>query len=408
MKIIISLLTGIFLTSVVFLTLVIPSTTPAPLVITQKSDNVVLLGNAKPSEVLSGKTFYNNSYTKQVGTLTLEGDALAEDVLFGKKFYNNTFLLQTGLYVPEVISLTGNVAQGDVLAGKTFYSNSTVKRTGTLAFTGDTDPGDVVAGKTFYSDSTTKQTGTLALRGDADVGDVMSGKTFYSDSLTEKTGTWSFLGDATVNDVVLGKTFYSGSNVLQTGSAVIPVAVDFSLQQYEEYDDFEGPEGNGEATNDYTGEESLWTNTDTDVYLDERTGLYWSDSQGQFSNVFPGQNHSTCPFFSSVPRGDYDGSEGACGYAINTCATLVLDSDNDAVNETDWYLPSMKEINQALINGIWNQTSVAFMGWGTYWSSTESSYDPTSAWATRMSTFSGTMIDSKSNTANDVRCVRRD
>jgi hypothetical protein len=182
-------------------------------------------------------------------------------------------------------------------------------------------------------------------------------------------------------------------------------SVNYIDQSYEEYDDYEYSDdhGAGESGN----EESTWENTASNVWFDNRTGLYWSASQGQMTNLFPNQDHSACPFFSETPRGSsYDGSDADCGNAINACATLSLDANGDGINETDWYLPSQKELQQAYLDGIYNQAGHAFTTTSIFWSSSERSDSSTNAWNVHLRN-GYTRNDTKSLSC-DVRCVRRD
>ncbi len=217
---------------------------------------------------------------------------------------------------------------------------------------------------------------------------------------------WVPSGDATAGDVVSGKTFYGGSRELITGSA--PEPVDYSLQQFVEFDDLRGSWGG--YPQDYMGEESSWTNTATDVWKDERSGLYWSITIGSYTNIFPNIDHSSCDFFSSEPRGSYmanlgDISDTDCGNAINACGALVLDSDDDAIDETDWYLPSQKELMQAYMDGISNHTSDFDVDEWTN-SSTEDGGSWTYSWVVYMQ--SGQAESVNKTISHITRCVRRD
>lgn len=235
--------------------------------------------------------------------------------------------------------------------------------------------------------------------GDAAVGDVKSDKTFYKDSRTQQTGTLSLTGDATTADVGSGKTFYSDSFTQQAGTADLYY---FDEQSLVEWDDYK--------TGDSTAEEAVWTNTagtaTAGVWKDTRTGLYWSNSRGQFDNIFPDTTHTACPFFALSDRGAYDGLDADCGNSINACGILSLDADGDAVAETDWYLPSQKELQQAYIDGAYNQNST----WTTtsnFWSSTELSDNPAYAWYVLLH-YGYTNVNTKVTATYDVRCVRRD
>lgn len=220
-----------------------------------------------------------------------------------------------------------------------------------------------------------------------------------------ESAAWEPGGDLSVSDVFYGKTFYGGSNDrdVQTGT------LDQSLV---EYDDYKG--GDSEV------EEASWIKTsgedDTGVWQDQRTGLYWSASQGQMSNIFPDQDHSACDFFNTTlnpKRGDYETTDPqtTCGNAINACADLSLDADSlkadgDAEAETDWYLPSQKELMMAYIDGIYNQTNTTFASASNFWSSTEGSDGPSYAW--RVYLHNGyTYNRTKITATNYVRCVRR-
>ncbi len=351
------------------------------------------------------------------------GTVTTSDVLEGKTFYNNSRDLQTGTYVPEEFEFLGDASAEDVLEGKLFYSEDDELLAGTLklptvptvTYRGNASTSDVLAGKTFYSNSGTLKTGTytppvVSYLGDAQVTDVMSGKKFYSDSGTLLTGTWSFLGDARVDEVISGKKFYSDSGTLLTGTYTPPTPIDFTNMQYSTYDDYAGGDylgWGGTLTDDYQGEESEWSNMSVGediAWRDERTGVYWSADQGTMSNIF---TMASCDYFTSIPRSSYDGLDSDCGLAINYCATL------DFAGRTDWYLPSQKELMQAYIDGIYNQAGIdeesaaAFVTDTLYWSSSEVSYYSAYAWRVYLN-FGGTSYSAKTNTYNGVRCVSRD
>lgn len=88
-------------------------------------------GNAAVGNVLSGKTFYSNSGTKQTGTMTNRGAVTASVGVGG------TYTIPAGYHNGSgKISgptLDGNAQPGQVLSGRTFYNNSGVKQTGTIA-----------------------------------------------------------------------------------------------------------------------------------------------------------------------------------------------------------------------------------------------------------------------------------
>ena len=218
------------------------------------------------------------------------------------------------------------------------------------------------------------------------------------------SATWEPDGTATTSDVLSGKTFYSGLNdrTIQTGEASVGFSPDYSQESLIQYDDYEA----GESSEDSALEESSWTSPATNVWKDTRTGLYWSNNLGNYSNSFPNQDHSTCDFFSTVPRGSYgtSGTDPDCGNAINACAVLNLTSGG--TSNTDWYLPSQKELMRAYVDGMYNQAGATFTTTSNFWSSTEESANSDGAWAVNL-VYGYSYLDAKTF-GNGVRCVRRD
>ena len=206
------------------------------------------------------------------------------------------------------------------------------------------------------------------------------------------SSTWVPDGGVTEGDVKAGVSFYEGTRTLKTGSMKL---IDWEKQSLLQMD-------NRDLT-DY-GETSSWvkTNTTPEVWYDEVTGLYWSAVQGSFTNEF---NRSLCGFYSTIPRGNYNGGDVAnCGNAIETCATLSLDANGDGTDNTNWYLPSQLELMQAYVNGIYKKTSTAWVGTSYHWSSTE--YSSTRAW-TSILNYGATYTNTKTSSYS-VRCVLRD
>ena len=209
-------------------------------------------------------------------------------------------------------------------------------------------------------------------------------------------GEWVPGGDLLAKDVLSGKTFHCDSRTQQTGTEGMP------MEEFDDmlYDDSLGADDSGV-------EESTWTNTATNVWKDERTDFYWSSDQGQMTNVFPDSDHSPCPFFALSDRGDYDGLDADCGNAINTCGLLSLEAVTGEGAQTDWYLPSQKELMQAYIDGIYNQTSADFATTNSFWSSSERSSNIDNDWYSIPAT--GYTDRSKKITATHyVRCIRHD
>ncbi len=178
---------------------------------------------------------------------------------------------------------------------------------------------------------------------------------------------------------------------------------DYSTQSKVVWDDYK----NGvSADGDTAGEESNWTNTsgnaDTGVWKDGRTGLYWSANLGNNTNQFI---VSSCDYFTSSPRSTYSGGDSDCGNAINVCANLSLDATGDGNAESDWYLPSQKEFQQAYIDGMYN-TDNTFVTTSYFWSSTERASNQDTVWYLYPN--NGSAASWTKSFSMKVRCVRRD
>jgi hypothetical protein len=204
---------------------------------------------------------------------------------------------------------------------------------------------------------------------------------------------WVPNGTVSEDTVVSGYTFYNGSRTEKTGTIDFPNYGVQSLQAI----DFRNSNGSDSW--------SSWTRTNTnpEVWYDSRTGLYWSAHQGSKTNQF---TSSICDFFTTTPRGIYDGSDPDCGNAINTCGTLALDANGDGTADTSWYLPTQAELMQAYLNGIY-RTSVAWVTGSNYWSSTERYDSYASAWYVNLSDGT-TRSDGKNMGGFSLRCVLRD
>ena len=298
----------------------------------------------------------------------------------------------------------GNATVAQVLNGTTFYKDSRSKLTGTMTDRDGDNASSAQAAAasvnyftalTGFYDADDRVSATdaqvAALDSDIATGNIKSGVDIFGVSGNSNVVDTTS-GDAVAGDLTSGKVAWvDGSEV--TGSAA---AIDYSQQSLMEYDDYEDP--------DSTSEELIWTNPATNVYQDGRTGLFWSNSLGTYTNIFPDQDHSTCDFFSTTPRGSYDGSDADCGNAINACGTLSLDANGGGA-ETDWYLPSQKEFQQAYIDGIYNQDAT-WATTGYFWSSTEQSGNSANAW--RVTLYNGYTITNIKTNGTNVRCVRRD
>ena len=154
--------------------------------------------------------------------------------------------------------------------------------------------------------------------------------------------------------------------------------IDYSHQALQQKDDYAN-----DGTDTWTTEESVWLNTVADagnsgVYKDTRTGLYWSP----IINI--GTSQTT---------------------AITLCDNLTMAFGG--VGDTgNWYLPTQKELMQASIDGIYNQTKKTWVSTWYFWSSSERSAVATSAYIATL--YNGGMYSNTKTISEVVRCVRRD
>ena len=271
-----------------------------------------------------------------------------------------------------------------------------------------------------------------------------------------ESAAWEPDGTATDGEIPSGLTFYAdnGDRTQKTGTLYVN-------QANMAYDDYNCAANNQEATgtcaggdSEYTGEEgseyagaagTKWQKTSeggtarsvTDnaitvtlvsntVYQDNRTELYWSNrSSTTVDNEFAyvdGDDRSnpagnSCNFNSTGTANDYCDFQDPLGAyvedddvsAAEFCLNLELDADGDGDNdletnlESDWRLPTQKELMQAYINGAANNLpSVA----ANHWSSTEDYNTQSNAW--RVYLYSGYTRASTKVTGYTVRCVRRE
>jgi hypothetical protein len=207
------------------------------------------------------------------------------------------------------------------------------------------------------------------------------------------SATWVPDGTVTENNVVSGVTFYEGSRTAKTGTLDHPSYEAQSLQA-KDFRDWNGSDS-----------WSSWTKTNAspEVWYDGRTGLYWSAVQGSMTNEF---TIVYCDFFTTTPRGTYNGADVDCGNAINTCATLSLDANGDTVADNNWYLPTQAELMQAYLNGIYLSTNTTWVTGNNFWSSTEIQNLSSYAWFTYLP--HGYTNNNSKTSSYSVRCVLRD
>jgi len=265
-----------------------------------------------------------------------------------------------------------------------------------------------------------------------------------------ESAAWEPDGSATAGDIPSGFTFYAGN-----GDRTQKTGTLFQNQALMDYDDWNCANNNAESAtacaagdSEYTGEEGTWTLkasggtavsvTDNSVtvtiasnkvYQDGWTKLYWTDANSggniidnEFAYV-DGDDRinptgNSCNFNSTGTANAYcDNQDPLAAYvedndvsAADFCLNLQLDADNADSDsngatgvETDWRLPTQKELMQAYINGAANNLPNP----GNYfWSSTEYYNSQSYAWVVYL--YYGYTGSSTKSTSNAVRCVRRD
>ncbi len=265
-----------------------------------------------------------------------------------------------------------------------------------------------------------------------------------------EAAAWEPDGSATAGDVPSGFTFYAGlgDRTQKTGTL-------FQNQALMDYDDWNCANNNAESAtacaagdSEYTGEEGTWTLkasggtaasvTDNSVtvtiasnkvYQDNWTKLYWTDANAggaiidnEFAYVDGDSRTSptgnSCNFNSTGTANAYcDNQDPLAAYvedndvsAADFCLNLQLDGDNADGDsngatgvETDWRLPTQKELMQAYIDGAAN--NIPNPG-SNFWSSTEYYSSQSNAWVVNL--FNGFTYGNTKATAYNVRCVRRD
>jgi len=415
-----------------------PSGTPEAQFYTLSEIYEFITNNTTATEASHSFTF-SDSLSGTGRTLTEIYDALAGLVSASQVFTGTTYLGVTGTL--ELACATSSFDGTNNLVADAYDGDGDGSNRWCITDSGTASAGDIVSGSFAWVDGVeitgtfASQSKTATLEGEEVTPDsgywlskVTVAITNFAANIIKKdevvggiTGTLvPSGGTATPGDVASGSTFFGANQsdwTLQTGTFTV---IDYSKQSLIDYDDYKDTSG---TTGEEIGEEAVWTETAgnmdgdcmdaNDVCKDERTGLYWSDKYGSTaSNSF---TLADCAFFTSDPRGDYDGTDTDCGNvgsdaeesAINYCATLSLDSNNDGTDETDWYLPSQKELMQAYIDGAENNIVNAGPDSPySYWSSTEYSYNSSYAWDVLL--YLGHVRRSTKTTLFWVRCVRRD
>ncbi|MFH1188145.1 MAG: DUF1566 domain-containing protein [bacterium] len=376
-------------------------------------------GTAAAGDLFSGKTAnLTSDWNLDAGTLNLACNTatfdgagnLVADGYDGAGIGNNRWC----------ITESGDVLASEMKTGKIGWVDGiAITGTGTQILSADNQT--VTAG---YYEATTLST----VDSDLAVGNIRSGVNifgFAGNSNVVNTST----GDATASEILSGyKAWVDGAEI--TGSASSGYS-DWSTQKNVRWDDWRyGAGTTGSPFDEYTGEESTWTQTDAggdaaksvtdnavtvslssnEVWQDTRTGLYWSNrTASQIDNEFRYDATGQCNFTDTGTANTYcDNQDPTSAYtedndvsANDFCLNLQLDADNDSVLETDWRLPSQKELMQAYIDGSANHLPNPD---SYFWSATEYNGNAANAWYVTLNdgyTYSST----KSNNYY-ARCVR--
>jgi hypothetical protein len=365
-------------------------------------------GDAVAGDMLSGKKAWvdGSEITGNITTQTLSADN--ETVNAG--YYNATTLsavdgdlvtnnIKSGITIfgidgngNVVDTSTGDAVVGEVLSGKKAWvdgieiTGSMSDKEGDNASTAQTATGGVnyfIAPTGFYDgDDRVSATDAevAALDSDIATGNIKSGAEIFGFSGNSNVVDTSS-GDAVAGDIA------STKKVWVDGAEVTGSFDPYTPQWLQTKDDWVN---SGGTTGEYTSEEATWitvsgspfsgydainysSDYDTidlysgEVKMDERAGLWWSD----IAAIDGGGTATTTSNSFTLTA---DGSRPTGGHAIGFCD--ALNTANFAAHN-DWYLPTQKELQQAYIDGSANNLSRPTY---YFWSSTELSWDSTTAW----------------------------
>ncbi|EKE21666.1 MAG: hypothetical protein ACD_7C00161G0011 [uncultured bacterium] len=239
-------------------------------------------------------------------------------------------------------------------------------------------------------------------------------------TLTPVNGATSAL-DATASDVLAGKVFFGSGDTDWTPTVgTLAIFGAYENQKNGIWDDWKGSASSQNnlasawANNqDQNNEESTWeTYTDSslsgslvatgEVKKDTRTGLYWSNCYDSTSGGNSCDTAENSFVLNGVVSDADDGLDAEGGVSVDFCESLSLDANGNGTDETDWYLPSQKELMQSYIDGSANNIPEAAR---SYWSSTENYNSTTYAWG--VSLFIGYTGNYTKSSSYYARCVRR-
>ena len=161
-------------------------------------------GNANPGAVVSGYTFYANNGNLLTGTMTNNGAwvgtaNVGSNLAIPAGYHNGHGYVSVG-------GFNGNAATGDVLTGKTFYSNSGTRQTGTmtdLQGRNSSNNGKVTAGGLWFDNNYPNGVSVLL----STTGYIKSGNTVltWTDPAT-LLGNWTGRDDRNGNNIRVSPT----------------------------------------------------------------------------------------------------------------------------------------------------------------------------------------------------------
>ena len=220
----------------------------------QTQSDPTLSGDAGTGNVLSGKTFYSNSYTKQTGTMTNNGAITAtKNPTFSGATASYSYTVPAG-YHNGSGTVSGSVTMGNATLGVnsptiTPSISSTYTSGSGYAITGSATTTASVSGA-GYASTSASASGTASISGyvaqnSFATGTAPSGVTptdlskntvyklssgyYPSDRYYKTQADPTLSGDAAASNVLSGKTFYNNSYTKQTGSMTNNGAVSKTL-----------------------------------------------------------------------------------------------------------------------------------------------------------------------------------